>query len=76
MSCRVLNHGMENFVLNTITDFAKEKGFSGLKGEYIPTPKNDMVENLYLNLGFEKTGNYWEYPVNNGGGKLSFIKMK
>jgi len=39
MSCRVLKRGMENFVLNTITSFAKKNGFTTLKGEYLPTAK-------------------------------------
>jgi FkbH-like protein len=39
MSCRVLKRGMEDFILNTIANFAKDKGFGSLKGEYIPTAK-------------------------------------
>ena len=58
MSCRVLKRGMENFVLNTIADYAINKGFSHIIGEYIPTAKNSLVQDLYMNLGFvqqEKT---------------------
>jgi len=76
MSCRVLNHGMENFVLNTISEFAKGKGFYCLKGQYIPTVKNNLVENLYFDSGFEKSGNYWEYLLHHGSARKSFIKMK
>jgi len=56
MSCRVLKRGMENFVLNTIANFAAEKGFAFLKGEYIPTAKNEMVKDHYKNLGFDDNG--------------------
>lgn len=52
MSCRILKRGMEDFILNKIVNFAKENGFRKLIGEYIPTPKNKMVENHYLNLDF------------------------
>jgi FkbH-like protein len=52
MSCRVLKRGMENFTLNTIFKFARENGFSKIIGEYIPSPKNKMVEDHYLNFGF------------------------
>lgn len=52
MSCRVLKRGMEAFVLNTIADFASEKGFSFLQGEYIPTAKNELVKDHYRHLGF------------------------
>ncbi len=52
MSCRVLKRGMEDFTLNTMVEKAKAKGFKRILGEYIPTPKNKMVESHYLNLGF------------------------
>ena len=52
MSCRVLKRGMENFTLNTMVEAAREKGFKRIIGEYLPTPKNKMVENHYPNLGF------------------------
>ena len=53
MSCRVLKRGMENFTLNTMVEAAKAKGYKKIIGEYLPTPKNKMVEQHYLNLGFE-----------------------
>jgi FkbH-like protein len=52
MSCRVLKRGIENFSLNTIIAYARENGFKRVIGEYIATPKNKMVEDHYLNLGF------------------------
>ena len=52
MSCRVLKRGMENFTLNTMVECAKERGYKRIIGEYLPTPKNKMVEQHYPNLGF------------------------
>lgn len=52
MSCRVLKRGMENFTLNTMVEAAKEKGYKKIIGEYLPTPKNKMVEGHYTGLGF------------------------
>lgn len=52
MSCRVLKRGMENFTLNTMVEYARTKGYKKIIGEYIPTPKNKMVEQHYPNLGF------------------------
>jgi FkbH-like protein len=52
MSCRVLKRGMENFTLNTLVAQAKAAGYKRIVGEYLPTPKNKMVENLYRELGF------------------------
>lgn len=76
MSCRVLKRGMENFVLNTIATFAKDQGFSYLKGEYVSTAKNEMVKDHYLNLGFNKEGNYWLLSLKDYQLKKSFIKIK
>ncbi len=54
MSCRVLKRGMEIFTLNTMVEKAKTAGFKKIVGEYLPTPKNKMVENHYAGLGFTK----------------------
>ena len=52
MSCRVLKRGMENFTLNTMVAKAKILGYKKLIGEYIRTPKNNMVSDHYKDLGF------------------------
>jgi len=54
MSCRVLKRGMENFTLNTMVERARAAGYKKIVGEYLPTPKNKMVENHYTGLGFTK----------------------
>lgn len=54
MSCRVLKRGMENFTLNTMVEKAKNAGYRRIIGEYLPTPKNKMVEEHYAGLGFSK----------------------
>ena len=54
MSCRVLKRGMENFTLNTMVEKAKAAGYKKIIGEYLPTSKNQMVENHYTGLGFTK----------------------
>ena len=76
MSCRVLKRGMENFVLNTITGFAKEKGYTYLKGEYISNAKNEMVKDHYLNLGFKQDNTEWKLDVDNYTNRKSFITTK
>jgi FkbH-like protein len=76
MSCRVLKRGMENFVLNTIVHFAKQKGYKFLKGEYLPTAKNEMVKDHYENLGFNAENNYWIIDINKYAEKKNFIKIK
>lgn len=54
MSCRVLKRGMENFTLNVIINYARKNKFTKIMGEFIPTPKNKLVENHYNDLGFLK----------------------
>ena len=76
MSCRVLKRGMENFVLNTLVETAKENGFTTLKGEYLQTPKNEMVKDHYLNLGFKQNNTFWELDINSYENKKNFINRK
>jgi FkbH-like protein len=76
MSCRVLKRGMENFALNTIVNFAKENGFSNIKGEYIPTEKNEIVKDHYLNLGFDNHKEKWILDLDNYTPKNNYIAIK
>ncbi len=56
MSCRVLKRGMEEFVIDKILKIAASQGFRKVIGEYIPTPKNAMVRDLYEKMGFVRVG--------------------
>ncbi len=76
MSCRVLKRGMEHFALNSIVHFAKDNGFTNIKGEYIPSPKNAMVMDHYKNLGFRKVDEYWELNLTEYTNKECFINEK
>ena len=76
MSCRVLKRGMENFVLNVLVDYAKKNGFTTLKGEFIATPKNDMVKDHYTNLGFSEKHGFFYLNVNDYKEKTSYINTK
>ena len=76
MSCRVLKRGMENFVLNTIVQFARLHNYAYLKGEYLPTQKNEMVKDHYSQLGFQESGGYWLLKVDDYRDKKCFITTK
>ena len=67
---------MENFVLNTIANFANQKGFSYLKGEYMATAKNEMVKSHYLNLGFKPKGSFWELSLHDFENRKTHINIK
>ena len=55
MSCRVLKRGMEDAMMNTVVEYAAERGVSTIYGYYYPTAKNAMVREFYANFGFVKT---------------------
>ena len=57
MSCRVLKRDVEYYLLNNLIGRAIEMGVTHILGEYIPTPKNKLVEDHYRKLGFHEQGN-------------------
>lgn len=75
MSCRVLKRGMEEFIVNSIFSAARDQGFAAVAGEYLPTPKNKMVMDIYETMGFARTGeNQYRLPVEEYVEKKTFIK--
>ena len=74
MSCRVLKRGMEEFIVNKILQTAAEQGYRNVIGEYIPTPKNAMVKDLYEKLGFVRVSeNRFEADVSGFSYHKTFI---
>ena len=53
MSCRVLKRTMEDFIFNSILETAQKLDLKELRGVYLPTAKNKLVEGLYPGLGFQ-----------------------
>lgn len=74
MSCRVLKRGVEFMMFSKILNAARSWNCRTIEGEYLPSPKNRMVFDLYDNLGFElisessdkKTYQYRTYIPFNG----------
>jgi FkbH-like protein len=52
MSCRVFGRQLEREAMNITVEAARQMGVSRLRADYIPTPKNEVVSNLYPSLGF------------------------
>lgn len=52
MSCRVLKRGMEEFIVDRMMQIARNNGYKKVVGEYLKTPKNAMVEDIYEKMGF------------------------
>lgn len=52
MSCRVLGRRVEEAVLAYVAAAARREGAVRLVGDYLPTPKNGLVERHFEKLGF------------------------
>jgi FkbH-like protein len=59
MSCRVLNRGVEDFILNFLMECLEQECLKTLQGEFIPTPKNSIVKEFYFQKGFHADGTRW-----------------
>ena len=68
MSCRVFSRTAEPFILRGLIDLARQRGVTRLTGEYLPTPKNDVVADLYERTGFTRADDaaLWSRPVTPG----------
>ncbi len=52
MSCRVFGRQLEHEAMNIAVEAARSRGFSTFGADYIPTPKNGVIRELYPSLGF------------------------
>lgn len=53
MACRVLQCGMEEFIINAVIQAAKEAGYHRVIGEYLKTSPNAMMEHIYERMVFQ-----------------------
>ncbi|BDI33114.1 hypothetical protein CCAX7_51650 [Capsulimonas corticalis] len=53
MSCRVIGRGVEQALLSSLAHAGLKRGCTRLLGQYIPTPKNGLVTELFPSNGFE-----------------------
>ena len=56
MSCRVLQRGVEQLLMNRVVALAARMGRTRIRGTYVATAKNGMVKDFYSQFGFEKVG--------------------
>lgn len=54
MSCRVIKREMEYAMFESLIKECTKKNIKSISGKYIPSLKNNMVKNLYQDLGFKK----------------------
>ena len=76
VSCRVLKRGMEEFIFNKIVKLAASEGYNKIIGEYLPTPKNALVKDIFQEFGFTKEEDQWELDIKDYRERKVFIKEK
>ena len=59
LSCRAFDRQVELLTMNYIKSFAKAKDYKFIKGQYIPTSKNEMVKDIYKYFGFKSKNDFW-----------------
>ena len=80
MSCRVIGRTVEQFTFGELLDRAARLGYRRIIGEYLPTPKNELVRELYQSLGFESAGessggrgSFYHFDVFGGRSPTTFV---
>ncbi|OON90766.1 MAG: hypothetical protein ATN34_04605 [Epulopiscium sp. Nele67-Bin002] len=63
MSCRVFKREFELAMFDELVAIAKSMGLSSISGKYVPSDTNEIVANLYKNLGFTNYGGVWVFDV-------------
>lgn len=67
MSCRIIGRTVETAFLSFVAEEARSHNISFVIGEYIPTAKNKLVEDLYQKHGFtKKDSNLWILDISEG----------
>lgn len=54
MSCRVMGKNIEYAIIEDVEADLRENGYAFLRGMYLPTAKNQPVEELYDRLGYRR----------------------
>ena len=71
MSCHVFFRSAEQYILKAPIDIAEGMRATKRVGEYQPTPKNDVVANLYPRIGFSvREDGLYERPLGDGAEDL------
>ena len=65
MSCRIIGRRIEDGILSSILQRAKEEGVKKIKASFIPTEKNKPCENFLKDCGFQKEDDYWVFSLEN-----------
>ncbi len=56
MSCRVIGRSLERSMLDDLVERAERRGVTLIRGQYVPSGRNDVVSDVFSNLGFAPAG--------------------
>lgn len=70
MSCRVFSREVEHEAMNILVQEARNRGVKTIVGEYVASPKNVIVRDLYPSFGFAP-----QSETSPGGGVLSELTV-
>lgn len=64
LSCRVMGRDIEKGIFAYIVNQAKKENIKQINAQFIPTQKNQPVEDFLPNCNFKKHGDHWIYMIN------------
>jgi FkbH-like protein len=82
MSCRVFGRELEFEAMNIAVEVAQKRNARVLLADYMPTPKNGMIKDLYAKLGFSPIGNggngqtHWRLDLTQFSPRQTWISKK
>ncbi|MBC7380573.1 MAG: HAD-IIIC family phosphatase [Burkholderiaceae bacterium] len=76
MSCRVIGRGVEYSIWNRICEQAAARGCGELLAEYIPSPRNMLVERFFDDLGMQPLDGGAHAPAGAGAVAAGVVKYR
>jgi FkbH-like protein len=76
LSCRVMGRQIEKSILAYIIKIAKQNNVDKIIANFIPTKKNQPIENFLPNCGFKKENDFWSISLNDSFTAPNFIKIE
>jgi len=76
LSCRVMGRQIEKSILGYIIKLAKQNNVNKIIANFIPTKKNQPIENFLPDCGFKKEKDFWSISLNDSFMTPDFIKIE
>jgi len=76
LSCRVMGRQIEKSILGYIIKLAKQNNVNKIIANFIPTKKNQPIENFLPDCGFKKEQDFWSISLNDSFMAPDFIKIE